>query len=224
MKLKKDVIWHEYGHLFSYKLIEKISKKNRNVIELRLLKNESNNPFIKTNCTDFVRLKNEDWFFFQKNLKKKFKNNGFYHQCIINLMGAVFQIECKIDKPTIDDFIEIFININGQVSDDNLIGHAGADFVNIESYVFDYEEEKLKYIDLKNFALTLHALLKKERIFELLKDKISVFNENYNGKHLEGANLLLDEIEEIGVIIDDSNLVKLVNIEIKELKKQFNTL
>ncbi len=220
MDLKEDVIWHEYGHIFSYKLIEKISGKNIRVIELMLDKEEEKNPFVKTDCMDFVRFKDEKWKLFQERLKENFKSNGFYYQCIINLMGAIFQIECRIPKPTIGHFEEIFTNNGEQVSDDNLIGHAGADFENIKSYVLDYEEEKFMCIDMKCFALTLHTLLKKQKTFELLEDSISGFNKKYNGKHLKGTNLLIDEFKALGVIIDDCNLVQLVNSAIQELKSK----
>ena len=52
-KVVKRAVWHEYGHLFSYKLVEKITKKKIKIVQLRL-KNEKENPFIKSDCKDYI--------------------------------------------------------------------------------------------------------------------------------------------------------------------------
>ncbi|MFT5819310.1 MAG: hypothetical protein ACI8ZM_000533 [Crocinitomix sp.] len=175
MNLSTATIWHEFGHLFSYKLIQKIVDKPIKIIELNLIRDKSKNPYIKSDCIDFIRLKNENWDEFKKRLNKNFLNNRFYYQITIKIMGAVFQIENQIDRPTIDDFCEIFTDFNGEVSDDNIIGHAGIDFLEIKSYLFDYNSS-LTYINVKKFALNLHSILDNQNIFTLLNKHIDYFN------------------------------------------------
>jgi len=218
LKLNIDTIWHEFGHVFSYKLVEKLGSKPRKIVAYDFTKNE-NNPFIKTDFTDFKQSKDENFQDFQSRINNSFNNDEFYHQCIVLLMGAVFHLENSKYLPTIENFKLIFEDAE-EVTDSSIKGHAGSDFHKIRLYLMD-NEGNLMYNDIIMFAFRLHQILKEYNFFNISKKLIKNFDVKYNGTRNEGVDLLKEEMKDVENIIDD-NLLNAINIEKKKLKKANN--
>lgn len=218
MKLNINTIWHEFGHVFSYKLVEKLGSKPRKVIAYNLTEGK-HNPFIETDFKDFMPKQNEDFHDYRNRIKNSFNNNEFYYQCIVLVMGAVFHLENSKYLPTIENFKLIFENID-EITDNSIQGHAGNDFYNLKLYLMD-NEGNLMYNDIIIFTFRLHQVLKKYNFFNTSKKLIENFDAKYNGTRNEGIDLLKEEMKDIGNMIND-NLLNAINFEIENFKKNNN--
>jgi len=224
LKLNIDIVWHEFGHLFSYKLVEKLGGKPRIILGYNLVKSteSTDRPSIKTDYKEFTKGKDELFKEYQLRIRAAFHSNSIYYHFIVLLMGAIFQLENSKFPKTIENLRELFED-GVKVSDDSLRGHAGSDFTKIKLLLMDNEDGNLMSTDIISFAHKLHEILKEHEIFSKSSKIVDKLNLKYNGTQKKVCNPLLEnEMEEIENIIDP-NLLDRVDKEINILKERNQT-
>ena len=206
-KVHQTIVWHEFGHIFGYVLIDKAFDDYRKISKIILIENDI--PQIVPNKESSNLVDNE--------------KIEVIKVVLIFVMGAIFHVAKfkRNDEILLRDFKDIFINAQYNLSTNNLIGHAGSDFCKIKKFIdqSNYFAKNSKliangHLKVKKFSFYMLSLFKENDLFSKLEPYIDDFDYRYNGKKIEGNDLYKNEKNEIKKIIT----VKLV----KELKGLIN--
>ncbi len=199
MKVTPTIVWHECGHLFGYTLVEEMYNEYREIIKFSLTKEKA---------------------FIQERQKELPHNNTeLVKTILIFVMGAVFHVhKFKLDEEIrIRDFRIIFLNTDYLPKKENLFGHAGKDFTYLTNLIRQ-EQNNTPPESLICLSYELEKTLQNHKIFCELEELISLISQKYNGKKIEGKDLLVEEKNKIAKKIS-TELKKEIIILVKNFIK-----
>lgn len=208
-RVHQTILWHEFGHIFGYIVIDKVFKDYRKISKIILDENEA--PQIVPYKENSNSIDNE--------------KIEVIKAVLIFVMGAIFHIAKfkNNDEILMRDFKDIFKNPqdNKKLSTDNLIGHAGSDFYKIKKFIeqsnyIANDQKLIENLKVKKFTYHMFMLFKKHDLFAKLEPYIDDFDHKYNGETIIGDDLCKNERNKIKKAISEK-LVK----EIKELINQW---
>jgi len=198
MKIDKIIVWHEFGHIFGYILVDRIYKDYRKITEI-ILSQDIKNPQIIPNKGDLKPIHSKE-----KELIKSI---------LIYISGAIFHVTKfnEHNKTLLSDFNKIFLNTKYKPIIKDLYGHAGKDFHYIENFI-EQEKSSINKLLVQKFTFELQQILKNDKIFEMLKPYITDFEKQYNGKNTKNSDLYNEERREIKKIIPDKLIIEIENL------------
>lgn len=197
MKVHTTIVWHEFGHIFGYILVNKIYGDYRKIAEIILTKGNKNTQICTDNTEPIDTEKNE-----------------LEMTILILIMGAVFHVRKFRENKniTISDFIKIFTNVEYELNTDSLRGHAGKDSFLIKYFIKQYNNVEVELSIIPKLALNLQNILKKHKMFEKIQSQINNFDINYNGKETVGKDLFENERKVIYKLISKNLIIDIQNI------------
>lgn len=206
MKAQSFIVWHEFGHVFGYILVDKMYGDYRKIAKIVLVNKElvegKENSQIAPNIKDKIQTDTDEI----ETIKA----------ILILVMGAVFHVTKFKENKDIGtvDFSSIFTCINRKLDINQLYGYAGSDFEKIE-YFLNTRVVPVERFTFLKFTEALQRLLKKHNVFDILKYYIVLFDEAFNGKTEQGNDLFKEERNKIKALIS-IELIKDLEVLIKE--------
>lgn len=199
--VEKQIVFHEFGHLFGYCLSKIFKVDFGEVIQINL---KSNSGYIILSNYLF-RFKPDSTKFNRENEILRIKNNLNESQkrTIIYIMyllfGGIFNMYCKKVNPTYVDFQKLYEDNPDVEKYNDFSARGGSDFQAINNLKFElkwgyYDFEKFKYM-----AFELYYILNSHFIFGNLLKMIESFDKEYNGKLVKDSiaiNKLVKSIDE----------------------------